>query len=500
MTKHDENRMYKALETKDRRFDGQFFYGVRTTGIYCRPYCAAKPKRENVEFFSLAEDAEKAGYRPCLRCRPAAKEQSSERIVQRALEQVMEGALFEGNEEAFAESFGLSARHLRRLFLEELGVTAKQISDMQRLNFARKLVAESEEPLIDVAYQAGFQSLRRFNDAFKTRFEQTPSELRKNPDLRDGTQFSLALPYQPPLHWNAHLQNLQNHVQFGMEELSEGIYTRYVWDEENQAIAAVRVRCDETENRLLLDFEGASASSLYALTRRVRRMFDLDLDPLQIESSFSSSGFLSDLLRKHSGLRLSRAWDPFELAVSTILGQFVSMAHARMLLQQLIEAHGEKHEFQGRTVHLFPSAETIRTADLSMVKTTEARRQTLRRLCEALLNSELHFEQEQNLGEFRKKLLAIKGIGPWTAEYIALRGLGDADAFPSKDLIIARVLADHPEIMSLDLAPWRGYLTMYLWKEFAHAYSRKNSGKEKREGKGKVPKPGTRSRSLQKTD
>lgn len=494
MTKHDENQMFKALETKDRRFDGQFFYGVRTTGIYCRPFCAAKPKRENVEFFSRAVDAENAGYRPCLRCHPA--KTGAEGIVEKALEEIMEGALFESSEDAFAGRFGLSARHLRRLFLDELGVTAKQVSDMQRLNFARNLVAQSSLSLTDVAFQAGFQSLRRFNEAFKKRFERTPSEFRKNPDTIEGPHFTLGLPYQPPLHWSALLQNLRNHAQFGMEEIGEDVYRRYVWDESTQAIARISVRCDAAENRLLLDIEGAAASSLYGIARRVRRMFELDFDPQQIERSFAASDLLADLCRSYPGLRLSRAWDPFELAVSTILGQFVSMEYARALFRQLMEAEGDRYDFRGQTVILFPSPEKLRSADLATVKTTNARRETIRRLCEAVFGKDLHFDQGQDLRVFRQKLLAIKGVGPWTAEYIALRGLGDADAFPSKDLIIARVLADHPEIMSLDLAPWRGYLTMYLWKEFAHAYSKsKRSAGEKSPN----PRPKRRSRALQET-
>jgi AraC family transcriptional regulator of adaptative response / DNA-3-methyladenine glycosylase II len=470
---------YQALLTRDPRFDGKFYVAVKTTGIYCRPICPAKPHRKNVEFFPNALAAEKAGYRPCLRCRPESAPLSPAWIgksatVQRALKLIAANALLEADEDSFSDQLGVSARHLRRLFEEELGKTPKQIHDNNRLGFARKLVVETSLPITEIAFTSGFSSIRRFNDSFKERFHRAPSELRKKKSSAkkgsrelEGLPLQLTLSYRPPFDWDTSLRVQRSHAIAGVEQIDESTYSRIF--RINGTVGELTLSHDPKHFRLLLKVRTRDTKSLFPIAQNIRKMFDLDSDPIHISNTFSSCDIMTALSTKHPGLRITRGWDPFEGAVAAILGQFVSVKHATMLISQLVENYGEpvKNPYTGKVINFFPTVETLARETISKVKTTEARKNTIREFSRLVLEKKIRLDSAQDPLVFKEQLLAIKGIGPWTAEVVSLRALGDTDAFPGTDLILKRVLDKNTDLDIEAFRPWRGYAAIYLWKEFA---------------------------------
>jgi AraC family transcriptional regulator, regulatory protein of adaptative response / DNA-3-methyladenine glycosylase II len=491
-----EDTYYQAMLARDYRFDGKFFIGVKTTGIYCRPICPAKPKRENVEFFPSAHWAEKKGYRPCLRCRPEAAPQSpawvgKSALVQRALRALSDHEYLGVHEDAFAARFGVSSRHLRRLFEEEIGKSPKRIFLEGRLDFARKLIVETSLPLGDIALTSGFSSIRRFNDAIKDRFKRPPSHLRKPGSRRikpqDDHGLTLALPFRPPFDWDASLAYYRSHGISGLESFENGTYSRIFHLNGKTGLVrlcpgAVRGKMamlakpaqHKTPNSLVMQVIGGDIRSLSRLVRTVRRMFDLDSDPLLITQAFEGNSHLSGLRRRNPGLRSPRGWDAYETAISSILGQLVSIKQANRMITQLIEGYGEpiRHPETGAPLRLFPGPEIIATSNLEKVGTTEARKATLREFARRLAEGSLSLSSTQDPDAFRRSLRDIKGIGPWTAEYISLRAIGDTDAFPGTDLVLKRALEKNPGIDLESVRPWRGYAAAYLWHE--HALDRRN--------------------------
>lgn len=482
MSKKQDDIFYQAYLSRDHRFDGKFFCGVKTTGIYCRPICPARPKRENVTFFLDALSAEKAGFRPCLRCRPECAPGSGGWIgknatVKRALRLIESRILNEKNEEEFASILGMSARHLRRLFEEELGKTPKQISDANRLNFARKLIVETPLPITDVAMTSGFSSIRRFNEAFKNRFHRTPSELRKDSTPVTGGPYELKLSYRPPYDFSGLLEFYSHHLVSSVESINRGSYERVFKIEDH--IGSFKVSHAEKTHELLLTINTPEPKHLFQLVERARRMLDVDSDPMLVSQAFSSSTMLKKILKKHPGLRYPTGWDPFEISVCSILGQLVSVKQARELVKQLVEHYGEsvRCPATGREAHLFPTPEILAKSDLLKVKTTSRRRNTIRKFSQLVLKGEIALDSTQDPQSFREKLLRIEGIGPWTAEYISLRALGDTNAYPSTDLILKRVKENFPSFDPETLRPWRGYAAFYLWKEFAKSLTGKREKK-----------------------
>ena len=479
----DDDVLYQAMLARDYRFDGKFFVGVKTTGVYCRPICPARPKRENCEFFTQALAAERAGYRPCLRCRPECAPMSpawfgKSAVVQRALRVIAANGLRDADEDEFARQFGVTARHLRRLFEQEVGQTPKQISDSNRLNFARKLIVETRMPVTTVAMVSGFASLRRFNDAFKIRFRRAPSQLRKGDGERgeDGG-VELKLSYRPPCDWETiHRFNVR-HIVPGIESVGENWYERVF--KLDGAVSVLRVRPEETQAAIRLQVLTDNPAILFEVATRVRRMFDLDSDPILIANSFAEVPVLAKLIEKYPGLRLPRGWDPFETAVRAILGQLVSVERASQLVGQLVRAYGEKviHPVTKQEVQLFPSPATLARADLAEVGTTSARKETIREFARRVLSGKISLSEAQDMQRFRESLLEVRGIGPWSAHYISLRAIGDTDAFPGTDLILKRAMEQHPDLDCECVRPWRSYVAMYLWKEYAHVLSQR---KEKR--------------------
>jgi AraC family transcriptional regulator of adaptative response / DNA-3-methyladenine glycosylase II len=477
----DDDILFRAVMSRDYRFDGKFFVAVKTTGVYCRPICPAKPKRENVEFFTTARAAERAGYRPCLRCRPESAPASptwlgQSEVVTRGLRRIAANELFGRNEEEFASAMGMTARHLRRLFVAELGQTPKQVADIHRLNFSRKLVVETRVPLSRVALASGFGSLRRFNAAFKDRFRRSPSDLRsaKNGDAPAGIgAMELSLSYRPPYDWRAIHAFFAAHKIPGLERGEEGFYERLFRLGASTGVLRLTPAADRP--MLMLRVIGADPAVLLDLTHRVRRMFDLDADPLLVANQFAEVPVLQKLVEKHPGLRVPRCFDPFETAVCAVLGQLVSLEFARALAGQLVEQYGEEvvHPVTKGRVRLFPSARRLAEADLATIKTTAARKKAIRQLSRHVLEGKLSLSDAQDPEAFRAALLEIPGIGAWTAQYMALRCIADTDAFPATDLILKRALELHPTLDLTPAKPWRAYAAIYLWREYAQSLSKR---------------------------
>jgi AraC family transcriptional regulator, regulatory protein of adaptative response / DNA-3-methyladenine glycosylase II len=469
----NQDAFYRAMLARDYRFDGKFFVGVKTTGIYCRPICPAKPKRQNVEFFLSGYAAEKAGYRPCLRCRPEAAPRSAawigkSAVVQRALKLIHDKETLASDEDAFAGRFGVTARHLRRLFMEEIGKTPKQIAFENRLNLSRKLIAETAMPIAEAGLAAGFDSVRRFNDAFRERFKKPPSEIRRAKVPVDAPMV-VSLPYRPPFDFDGLLAFYARHAIAGLETFEPGRMTRIV--SQGGKTGRITVTNDPAGNRLRIAYGFPDAAAIGAILNRVRRMFDLDSDPLLVANAMREEKAFSGFLSRRPGARIPTGWDPFETAIATILGQLVSVGQGRKLVDDLVRMQGEPSDFtlDGNPIRLFPSPEKLARADYTGLGTTGKRKEALAAFSKEVASGRLSLEAAQSVEAFTAKVLEIPGIGRWTADYMALRVLGHADAFPATDLILARALKVHTPEAIARLSPWRGYAAILLWSEYAHS-------------------------------
>lgn len=480
---------FQAMKTRDHRFDGKFFIAVKTTGIYCRPICPAQPKRENVTFFPTALDAERAGYRPCMRCRPEAAPLSpawigTSAVVQRAVKVLHAAETLEFDEDTFAEQFGVSARHLRRLFMAELGKTPKQLAQEHRLNLARTLLTETALPITEVAFAAGFSSVRRFNAAFQERFHKAPRDVRRD-KVAQGTGLQVSLAYRPPFDYEGLLRSYALHRVGDLESVENGCYHRIIafTDQKGELrVGEVRVSHVPERSCLRVNIDFPDTSVVPTVLSRVRQLFDLDSDPLVVANALETDAGLQNLLEHFPGIRLPSGWDPFEVAVSAILGQLVSIAQGRALVSQLIalagtptarRVTGDGESDVGRylsddadrtLIRLFPTPEQVLAAELGPLKTTLRRKQTLKDFCQALVEKRLTLTSTQDVQPFVQNFCQIKGIGPWTAQYVAMKALRDTDAFPAKDLILARRLMRHDGEAIAQMRPWRAYVAALLWR------------------------------------
>jgi len=468
MSKSVTKDYYQALLTRDPKFDGKFFSGVKTTGIYCRPICPAKPKRENVVFFRTALQAEKAGYRPCLRCRPESAPDSpvwhgTSSVVKRAVRVVLsdENAI-NLNEDELALRFGLSARHLRRLFQEELGKTPFQIMRNNRLNIARKLIVESDLNFVDIAFSAGFNSVRRFNDAIRERFSKSPSELRRRKNKKgDGSVIHFTASYRPPLDWHACLKFYEKHKIGELEQFHNNCYHRVFRFEKD--IGTVTVSNNKLKHQLEIALQVDNINAISFVLNRVKEMFDLDLDPVYVANIFEADPLFKKLYQPHHGVRLIRCWDRFEMAITAILGQLISVKRATQLTFELINSYGEStiNPYGEEAICFFPTAEKLAKSKLKDLKVTGTKKIAITQLAKKVASGDIHFSNYQDPEEFKTQLLNIHGIGHWTAEYIALRAIGDTDAFPEGDVYLNKILGAK-DINCL--SPWRGYLATTLYK------------------------------------
>lgn len=482
-----QNEIYeRARLARDARFDGQFYIAVKTTGIYCRPICPViSPKRENVTFFPSAAAAGEAGYRPCLRCRPECAPgtpawSGTSTTVRRGLRLIAGGALDDGNVELLAERLGVTSRHLRRLFTKHLGASPLAVAHTQRLHFAKRLIDDTALPMTHVSAAAGYGSVRRFNDAFIKTYGRSPRALRKaGADRQSGRKpaaLTLRLPYRSPFNWRTMLEFFAARATPGVEHVADDCYRRTI--SVNGEHGIVEVRPGMQPGYLSLTLHGVGTGSLFEVIQRMRELFDLDAPVGDIETALRRDERLRGHLRKYPGIRVPGAWNGFELTVRAILGQQVSVKAATTLAGRIAARYGEPLSVAGddhpRLTCVFPSAERLRLARLNNLGLVRSRAETIRRVAAATAEGSLTFEPSQDPDEFCAALCSIRGVGDWTAQYVAMRVLKYPDAFPATDLGLLKALM-HPERTTPAVMreraeawrPWRAYAAMLMWNSLA---------------------------------
>jgi AraC family transcriptional regulator of adaptative response / DNA-3-methyladenine glycosylase II len=469
----------RARLSRDPRFDGKFFIAVTSTGIYCRPICPSPVSKScNVRYYASAAAAAEAGFRPCLRCRPEAAPGTpawlgTSAVVRRALRLIEDGELDEASVATLAERLGIGPRHLHRLFLQHVGASPIAVAQTRRLHFAKRLLDETGLPITEIALAAGFGSVRRFNAAFQRAYARSPRELRRQRPagaaVEKRDEVVLRLAFRPPYDW-AHVRDfLATRAVPGVERVDARGYARTVSSRTGHAI--VCVRAIDGDGALELRVRGAAPVELFQLSAAARRAFDLAADPARIALAFEPDPLLGPLVERRPGLRIPGAWDPFECAVRAVLGQQVSVAAGRTLAARLVARLGLPiaSASDGLT-HLFPSPEAVAVADLDGLGMTTARIGALRALARAVCDGALDLNTP--VEDVMAKLIALPGFGAWTAAYVALRALGEPDAFPAGDLVLRRVAAGGGAPLTMRALearaeawrPWRSYAVMHLWR------------------------------------
>jgi AraC family transcriptional regulator, regulatory protein of adaptative response / DNA-3-methyladenine glycosylase II len=476
----DATACYRAISTRDARFDGRLFVGVKTTGIYCRPICPARtPKFENVSFYASAAAAQEAGFRPCLRCRPETSPdlafwRGTSNTVSRALALIEAGGLDEADVEGLANRLGVGARQLRRLFHQHVGASPVAVAQTRRVLLAKQLIHETTLPMAEVALASGFNSVRRFNETFLQMFGRSPATLRRVRDKtrREAGSLSVRLAYRPPYDWDAMLAFLCARAIPGVEIVSESVYRRTIAIGEASGMIEV---APADKNRVDVSVRFPDMAALPQIIARVRRVFDLAADPDMIGEHLSLDPVLAPLVAARPGLRVPGGWDGFELAVRAIFGQQITVPAATKLLGRLVEAHGTRLPATIRDVeglgHLFPSPARVAKADLSVLGMPKARAVAVTSLAQAICADPAIFSRGACLEEAIAKLRSLPGIGEWTAQYIAMRELREPDAFPAADIGLLRAMAtadgrpSPAELLSRAerWRPWRAYAALHLW-------------------------------------
>ena len=467
----DTDICYEAVRSRDTRFDGRFFTAVRTTGIYCRPVCpAVTPRRRNVVFYACAAAAEQAGYRPCRRCRPETSPGTpawlgTSATVSRALREINSGYLDEHTVSELADRLGIGARHLTRLFADHLGTNPLAFAQTRRVHFARNLIEQTRLPLAQIALAAGFGSVRRFNHQLKQVFGRTPSELRRRTAVPIGTDAPLVhrLPCRRPYDWDRLLDFLRGRAIPGVESVTADAYRRTITHRGRPGrleVAPLPGR-DELQLRVWLP----QLDGVIDVVSTVRRMFDCGADPDLINAHLGRDPLLAPLVAARPGLRLPVGWDPFETAVRAILGQQISVAGATTISGRVAARCGTPWA-SGCTelTHLFPTPAQLAAADLGGIGLTTRRAASLQGFAAAVSDGTLVLDASRGVEDFVARFTALPGIGPWTAHYVAMRALGEPDAFPASDLGLRQAapgldLAAHAETWR----PWRAYAALHLW-------------------------------------
>jgi AraC family transcriptional regulator of adaptative response / DNA-3-methyladenine glycosylase II len=499
----DPDTCYRALRARDPRFDGRFFTAVRTTGIYCRPICPARtPRRENCWFAPCAAAAEAAGYRPCRRCRPESAPGTpawlgTSATVSRALRLIGDGALDAGGVGDLASRLGLGERQLRRLFALHLGAGPLAIARTRRAHFAAELLAQTDWPVSRVALAAGYTSLRRFNEAIRDTFARAPRELRarhkrpaasraqraqasrSEPQASEahrvgerrpvGSNAAIRLPYRDPFDSAGLFTYLAARAVPGVEWIGAGRVRRSLRVAGHPVV--VEVSTPAGVRGLEVRTDGADAVHWLAVAERVRSVFDLTADPGEIGRQLGADPRLRALLRRRPAPRVPGAWDPFEIAVRIVLGQQVTVAGATQLAGRIAARFGDPlpdslvDRERGPTL-LFPEPHALAEAPVEQIGLTRQRARALRALAAAVARGDLALAPGADPDAAREALLALPGIGAWTAELVLLRALGEPDAFPAGDLGLQRALgcdARALERRAERWRPWRAYAAMLLW-------------------------------------
>jgi AraC family transcriptional regulator of adaptative response / DNA-3-methyladenine glycosylase II len=481
----DPTAAYNAMSSRDPRFDGVFFVGVTSTGIYCRPICTVKaPKPQNCRFFESAEAAEKAAFRPCLRCRPElapgnAPVDNAQRIAQLIVHRMNEGLTDEvPNLEEIAAQFGISSRQLRRIVQKELGVSPIELMQTRRLLLAKQLLTETKLPVTEIAFASGFSSLRRFNDAFGSHYRMPPTRLRKEAEqhravIDAADTATLQLGYRPPYDWEGILDFLRARAIREVESISGGAYLRTV--RLGKHTGWIKVSHASEKHVLLVEFTYSLAPVLPALLGRLRNLFDLAARPDLIAEHLGKDPLLRKGVARNPGLRVPGAFDGFEMALRAILGQQITVKAATTIACRFAEAFGEEIETPFPELsRLSPLASRIAAAtvdDIARLGVVSARAKSIIEMAGAFHSGALSLEPGANPDAAVESLVALPGIGPWTAHYIAMRALRWPDAFPKEDIAVrnalGRVSAKQAEEMSQRWRPWRSYAVLHLWRSLS---------------------------------
>lgn len=469
----DFDRCYRAVRSRDRRFDGLFVTAVRTTGIYCRPSCPAQtPRPENLRFYAVPAAARAAGFRACKRCRPQAAPGSREwdvraDFVGRALRLIAEGAVDTDGVGGVARTLAVSERQLHRLLMAEVGAGPLALARTRRAQTARLLVESTTLSLTDIAFTAGYASVRQFNDSMREAFGCAPSALRSGTGVVGPATgaVTLRLSFRPPYDAGAWLDWLESRAVPGLEEIVEGTYRRAIRLPRTTGTVELTPYDDHMALRLAID----DLSDLAVAVGRCRALGDLDADPAAVADVLTADPVLAPLIGARPGLRVPGHVDGFELACRAVIGQQISVSGARTLLGRLVSAVGETlSDEDGGLTHLFPTPSALAEADLSGIGFTQSRMETLRALASAVADGRVALNHGADRTETARRLLDIPGIGPWTTSYIAMRALGDPDAFPAGDLGLRRAWATLDGSSSLAersrrWRPWRAYAAQQLW-------------------------------------
>jgi len=471
----DRRTCDRARRSRDARFDGRFFIAVTSTGVYCRPICPARaPKDEHIRYLPTAAAAEAAGFRPCLRCRPEASPGTpawlgTSSVVSRALRLIGDGALDDEGVDALADRLGMTARHLRRLFLQHLGATPLEVAQTRRLHFAKKLLDETTLPIGQVAFASGFGSVRRFNDHILRTYARTPTELRRLARQHVAGAagcYRFRLAFRPPYDWDAVLAFLRARATPGVESVDASRYRRSITVDDAHGV--IEVSRLESGTALCLEVRFPDPRALLSIVERVRRVFDLGADPAVIGEHLGADPLLRRPIARHPGIRVPGAWDGFELAVRAILGQQISVRAATTLAGRIASMFGAPVADAGGIGRLFPTPARLAAAAVERAGVMPARAEAIRALARAVADGNLTLGPCIDGRATIAALAALPGIGDWTAEYIAMRALGEPDAFPRGDLVLRRMAggltARELDRRSDAWRPWRAYAVLLLWQ------------------------------------
>jgi len=485
-----QHKIYeRARLSRDVRFDGQFYVGVRTTGIYCRPICpAVAPKSENVTFYPSAAAAAEAGLRPCLRCRPECAPgtpawSGTSTTVRRGLRLIANGALDGGSVEQLAERLGVTSRHLRRLFTKHLGASPLSVAHTQRLQFAKRLIDQTNMPMSHVAEAAGYRSARRFNDTFKKTYGRSPRDLRRRREetFNRNSALTVRLPYRKPFDWRAMMDFFAVRATPGVEQVISDAYLRSITIDGQSGV--IECRHDNRDESISLTLHGIGTTVMFQVVQRVREMLDLDAPLADIGDVLSTDEELGSLLLGSPGIRVPGAWDGFELTVRAILGQQVSVKAASTLAGRVARRYGEIIELptslasrveELSLARVFPTPEKLLHARFKDLGIVTSRCASIRRVAGAVVRGDINFDNTQDPDDFCRALMSIRGIGEWTAQYCAMRALKHPDAFPASDLGLLKAVDDSGKVGAAELKsraeswrPWRAYAALLLWGSLA---------------------------------
>ncbi|WP_262851732.1 DNA-3-methyladenine glycosylase 2 family protein [Mumia quercus] len=481
----DEDRCYRAVSAKDARFDGVFFTAVTSTGIYCRPSCPARtPKRENVRFYTTAAAAHDAGFRACRRCRPDAAPGSPEWDVRadtvgRAMRLIRDGVVERGGVPGLADRLGYSTRHVHRMLVDELGAGPLALARSNRAHYARVLLETTEVPVTDVAFASGFTSVRQFNDTLRTVYDATPSALRAGARRRDRAapgatpgRITLRLAVRRPFAYETLLDFLAARAVPGLETVRDGTYARTLRLPHGPGVVALT----PTDDHVACALELSDLRDMMTAVARCRSMFDLDADPVAIDGVLGADAALADAVRTIPGMRVPGHVDPYELVVRAVVGQQVSVAGARTTLGRIVRDHGTPLEPATHPLadayaltHVFPDPEALAAVDPAGLGMPRSRGTTVVGVSDAVAVGKLDVSASADRAALRCDLVALRGIGPWTADYVLMRATRDPDVMLATDLVIrrrldARGLAPaRTHDPTTAWSPWRSYAAMHLW-------------------------------------